>query len=438
MKNDFCHRLKEIFWFCLPLIAGQLGQMLFGIGDIVVAGRYSNEVVSALGIATGIFSPFFMMGLGITYAVGPIAARQRGEGKNTASLIPASLVAITIAGLILGLAMIALVLNIEVFSLSEEIASLVKSYLLLCAPSLIPLLIYQIFKEYLQAFGDIFMANAIILGFNVTNIILNIILIFGLGPFPELGIEGAAYATLINRTGMAVALGFYTFKKMEMTFQINWNDIKSVLDLGLPIGVGTLTEVLVFSTITILAGKMNVLASASHNIVLNLTALTFMVPLAISSASAVKVGEQYGLKNKKLIDQYAFASLLLTGGFMILTASIYFGIPKEIVRLATPDPEVIEYAAGLLFYVALFQLPDGIQVTFWGILRGLGVTRAPMLLSLLTNWCIGLPLGYYLAFSCQMEASGLWAGLAIGLFFMSFFMSFVFYSKRKNLLTKSL
>ncbi len=433
MKLPSASHLKDTALFALPLIAGQVGQMLFGIGDIAVAGRYSPELLAGLGTATGIFAPFLMLGLGITAAVGPLHAKRRGEKSEEPSFLASSLLTGLLCGsVIMGLIYL-LIPFLSFLNLTPEIIPLVRSYLIIVAPSIIPVLLYQTLKEYLQAEDKTFMANAIILVFTLINLPLNALLMFGHGPIPSLGIHGAALATLICRTLMTVVIWAHTMRTHTIGFKIKWDLIKEVLRLGVPIGMGTLTEVLVFSTVTVLVGGMSVLASAGHNIVLNLASLTFMVPLALGSAASVKVGYQYGARNAKELDAYALSALVLAAGFMLFTAFLYFTVPDLLLRFATDDPELLAAGVKLLFFVALFQMPDGLQVTLWGILRGIGVTKVPMFLSLIGNWCIGLPIGCYLAYQKAMEAEGLWAGLAIGLTFMAISLAFVYLGKRRQL-----
>lgn len=425
--------LKETIVFALPLIAGQVGQMLFGIGDIAVAGRYSPQALAGLGTAAGIFAPFLMLGLGIIMAVGPLHAKRRGEKDEDDHFLASSLLTGLIVGLIT-MSMIYLLLPfLPLLGLTEEIIPLVRTYLGVVAPSMVPLLIYQVFKEFLQAEDKTLMANAIILFFTVVNLPLNAVLMFGYGPIPELGVLGAAIATVICRTLMMIVIWIYTSKKSTFHYRVKKSLVREVLRLGVPIGLGTLTEVLVFSTVTVLVGGMSVLTSAVHNIVLNLASLTFMVPLALGSAASVKVGFQYGAKNSKELESYALSAVVLAASFMIFTASLYFTIPELLLRFATNDPELLAAGVQLLFFVALFQMPDGLQVTFWGILRGIGVTKVPMILSLIGNWGIGLPIGCYLAYYMGMEARGLWAGLSIGLTFMAISLGLLYVRNQRQL-----
>ncbi|MAF76789.1 MAG: hypothetical protein CME63_05350 [Halobacteriovoraceae bacterium] len=428
--------LKKVLFFSLPIIAGQMGQMLFGTGDLLVAGRYSREVVSALGVATTIFSPFLMLGLGLTFAISAITSRIIGEGKKEDDMLFNSLLIAGSMGVILSLALYLFSFKLEVFGLIRPIEDLVIQYLQITAISIIPALLYQVYKEYLQSYGHTYVSNGAILFFNVTNIILNIVLMFGydFGIFiiPEMGIHGAALSTVITRTLMFLTLSAYAHKKFKMKVQVNRVRIKEILSLGMPIGLSTLSEVLVFTTVTVLVGRMNVLASASHNIVLNLGGLTFMVPLAIGSSASVFVAEQFGKKNPQELLRYALACIIISTAFMSLTAIIFFAIPSPIIRLATPDPKIITYASTLLFYVALFQVPDGIQVTLWGVLRGMATTKLPLIMCIIINWLIGLPFGIYLVNEYKMQAAGLWAGLALGLTLMSVVLGFIFYCRYKS------
>ncbi|CBW26211.1 putative multidrug resistance protein NorM (Na(+)/drug antiporter) [Halobacteriovorax marinus SJ] len=429
MKKTYLSTIKEIFLFSIPLIAGQVGQMLFGIGDIIVAGRYSNDVVAALGVANGLLAPLLMFGLGITFAVGPLTSQFRGKNEKDKSIFAnAHYLMLTVSvGLLVAIG--ALIVALPLFNFNPTITPLIKDYILIAGPSIIPAILFQISKEYLQAWDKNIFSNSLILFFNVINVGMNYIFIFGEFGFPEMGIKGAALATLISRTLMFGALFIYTKAKFEIDWNFNQVLFKRIYKFGIPIGLGTLSEVLMFSAVTVLIGKMSIIASASHNIVINLASCTFMIPLAISSAASVKVGKEYGAGSQQGILIYSLSSIIMVAIIMIGTCAMYLSFPDILVRFATDDPELISYSAGLLLYVGLFQIPDGIQVTLWGILRGLEETKHPMILSLIFNWCIGIPIGYWLATSKGMEAAGLWAGLAIGLTIMSVGLSCVFFFK---------
>ena len=433
MFKKYLEQLKDLFLFSLPLVAGQVGQMLYGTGDIMVAGRYSNEVVAALGIAAAMMGPFIMVGLSVTYAVGSITAQYIGAEEDNHEMIFTSHMMSLVLGVALYFGLEIFINYIHLLNFETKRELLIIQYLRIAGFSLIPMLFFQVSKEYLQAHLKTYFANALIFVFLGINVFLNFIFMFGKWGFPEMGIEGAAYATTICRFLSAIVLFVYLlkFKKMEVRF--NKILFKKIFKIGFPIGLGTFVEVLVFTTVTILIGRMSTLASASHNIVLNLASLTFMLPLAMNSAAGVKVGIQYGRKDKTNVVLTSLAALTISTICMICTASCYFLIPTYILRIFTTDTALIEYASGLIVFVAYFQIPDGAQVTLWGVLRGVNTTKTPMLITTLGNWLIGLPIGYYLAFHRGMEAKGLWAGLAIGLTCISFGLTALFFYRIKQL-----
>jgi multidrug resistance protein, MATE family len=448
MFKRYIIQLKELFYFSLPLVAGQIGQMLYGTGDIIVAARYSNEVVASLGVAAALMGPFIMVGLSLTYAVGSLTGQQIGtKVKKEGMIFTSHLVALAL-GLLL-YAIIEILLNyIHLLGIEESRTILIYQYCKIVGFSIIPVLTFQVSKEYLQAYSKTYFSNGIVFFFLALNIILNYIFIFGRFGFPEMGIEGAAYATALCRILSSVILFLYLIKvenktnlakgldlnhKLHKFFVFNKRLFKDIIQLGIPIALGTLVEVLVFTTVTVLIGRMTILASAAHNIVLNLASLTFMLPLAMNSAAGVKVGIVFGQKDKDKVIITSLAALTITVIVMTITASCYFLFPTTILSLFTDDLELINYAKGLLIFVALFQVPDGIQVTLWGVLRGLSSTKMPMFITLFGNWAIGVPIGYYLAFSHGMGAKGLWAGLAIGLTCVSAGLITLFYFRIKKL-----
>lgn len=407
--------------------------MLYGTGDIMVAGRYSTEVVAALGIAAAMMGPFIMVGLSITYAVGSITAQFIGAEEDNHEMIFTSHLLSIILGIGLYIVLEIFINYIHLLEFEPSRSKLIVQYLEIAGISLIPMLFFQVSKEYLQAHHKTYFANALIFIFLAINVGLNYLFMFGKMGIPEMGIEGAAWATTLCRLLSAIVLFIYLLKFKKMEFHFNKSLFNQILKIGFPIGLGTFVEVLVFTTVTILIGKMSTLASASHNIVLNLASLTFMLPLAMNSAAGVKVGIQFGKKDKEKVILTSFAALSISTMCMIFTASCYFLIPEYILRLFTTDTELIKYASGLIIYVALFQIPDGAQVTLWGILRGLNSTKLPMLITTLGNWLFGLPIGYYLAFHQGMEAKGLWAGLAIGLTCIALGLTAVFFKRIRDL-----
>ncbi|MGZ3809224.1 MAG: MATE family efflux transporter [Bacteriovorax sp.] len=425
--------LKEIFLFALPIITGQIGQMLFGVGDIVVAGHYSSLAVSAIGVAAAIFAPFLMVGIGLLLCTGPLASENRGRKESDPTLLFNSYVVASVSSLFIILALFILAFNIRWLGLNKEIAPFVSLYLKWTALSLWPALLFQATKESLQAEGKTYASNGLILFFNLVNVGLCIVFMFGWGPIPELGVLGAAIVTSLCRLLMAIFLFFYMKKVCPFEMTIKKETLKKIVKLGLPISITVLFEVLVFSTVTVLVGKMSLVASASQSLVINFTSLTFMVPLAIGSAVSVLVGEELGKKSIEGILRYSLGSLALALIIQIFFATMYLGIPEKLLGIASSDKQIIGYASALLFWVGIFQIPDGIQVVLSGVMRGLQETKIPMILGFVSYWVIGLPIGCYFTYGRNLEARGLWMGLAIGLLCMCILLSLLYKNKIRRL-----
>lgn len=420
---------KKILFFSLPIIAGQIGQMLFGIGDVLVASRFSNLAVGSIGVASTIFAPFLIAGMGVLLCTGPLASQAKGSGDHKPTLLFNAYCVSAVLSVALTLIMYFCEYYVYLFELTPELVPHVITYLKWTSFSIFPALIFQCTKDYLQAQGKIYMPNAIILIYNVINVGLNYVMMFGLFGFKGFGIEGAAIATLICRYMMGVTIFLYMKSKCEFQTTIDFSKIKEIFKLGIPISFTLLCEVLIFSVVTVLVGGINLIASAAQSIVVNITSLTFMIPLGLGSAISILVGTEFGKKSMIGITDLARGSLILVVINQMFFAAIYLVFPNQIIGLATADMQVITYGAGLLFWVGIFQIPDGLQVVLSGILRGLNETKAPMVLGLISYWVIGLPIGYYFAFTKALEARGLWMGLALGLSCMCVLL-IIFYRNR--------
>jgi MATE family multidrug resistance protein len=436
LKNNL-KTAREILSFSLPIIAGQIGQMLFGVGDMIVAGKYSSLAVASIGVGAMIFAPFLMVGIGVLLCTGPLASQVKGRGEKDPHLLFNAYA----VGFILSLFLSTILLNadkfIYYFKLTPEITPHVVLFLQITALSIFPALVFQATKDFLQAHGKTYVPNAIILGYNVFNIGLNFLFMFGYGAFKGFGIEGAAYATLLCRFLMAITVFIY-FKslpefKHEFKTELDLNKIKAIFKLGFPIAFAVLCEVLIFTVVTILVGGMSLVAGAAQSLVINITSLTFMVPLALGSAISVLVGEEFGKKSLPGIIRYSLGVMTLASLLQICFALLYLLIPHQVMGIATSDQEVIIYGASLLFWVGIFQIPDGIQVVLSGVMRGLNETKIPMILGLVSYWAIGLPIGIWFAYSQKLEARGLWIGLAIGLTCMCVLLLFYYRNRIKRL-----
>jgi MATE family multidrug resistance protein len=258
---------------------------------------------------------------------------------------------------------------------------------------------------------------------NVVNLIGNWALVYGHLGLPALGVTGSGWSTFVSRvymvTVLAIAAVYYDRKRASGLWRasrrLEMDRIRELLRLGLPAATQLLLEISAFSATTVLIARLGALPLAGHQIALNVASLTFMVPLGIGSAAAVRVGHALGAQDVHGAARAGWMALLFGVTFMSCAALVLFLFPQAIARVYSPQPQVIRMGATLLMVAAVFQLFDGLQAVATGALRGAGNTRAPMLTNLLGYWMIGLPLGAVLGFKFGLGAVGFWTGLCIAL-----------------------
>jgi multidrug resistance protein, MATE family len=428
--------LKQLLIFSLPIIFGQVGLMLIGTGDMIIAGRYSRECLAAIGLAIAILNPIQISLLGLQLTIAPVLAQKRGKGEKVDgdfwTIIIYSLMVATFSCVI---SLMSLFL-IPLFNYGPGLNSIIFDYVLITSFSTFGLCLYQGVKEFYQASEKTMAANSIALAAAVLNVFLNYSLVFGAWFFPELHEKGLAWASLTIRTIMGVGLFLMTFKFWSYSKKIDWQLIRQVMKVGMPVVASLFFEIMAFCAVTLFVGKFSEDQIAANNLALNIGSIAFMIPMSISSAVAVKVGHAYGERHFGRINVFSQMSLLTSFCFTLLMGITFYTFPHAIISFYTFDVEVLEWGKKLLFWVACFQLFDGAQVTLSGILRGLNVTRAASVSIFVGYWMIGLPLGYFLGFHRQMEAQGFWIGLAISLAVVALMLSFVLKSKMKSLLNE--
>jgi MATE family multidrug resistance protein len=428
--NKYFKPIREIFLFSIPVVAGKISEILFGIGDVIVAGRYSTIVLGAIGVASAFLFPGIIFGIGVLSAISPIKARKIGAGEGTESFPVSSLLLATGIGAVLTvLSLLTTRFVVPLFGYEPEFERLIQIYLTISSFSIIPAMIFSALKELLLARSHTVVPNLLIFLFNFFNVAANVLLMFGLG----MGIAGAAVATLLSRSLMALVLYFYTQKKTVWHGKVCSQTVFEVLKSGIPAGGISLVVASVFAIVALLVGKMSVVAAATNNVLINVTTFTFMVPLALSGVTAVKVGHAYGAGKLQEIRRYAGASVIIGVTVALLGAMLFLLLPGPIFRIFTNQPDVIAYGSVLLLYVAIYQIPDALQEIFVGALRGIGETTVPLVLSFISIWLIGLSSGCYLAYVKNMGAAGLWLGLSTGLVVLGIILAAYFALKMKQL-----
>ncbi len=410
---------------------GQLGQMLVSAGDVFVATRYSTESVASIGVASGVINPIFLFGIGLMMGVSPSLAMSRGEGTDDKE----TLFSIIIYALLVGgsLTILTLIANefVPYFGFDPSLVPSIQQYISIVSWSFPFALLFQGIKEFLQAYDEVFMPNMLALGSVVLNLIINFILVFGFAGFGGIGEVGLAYASLAIRIILAGTILLLVWSKLS---NLNFDKllVLNIFKFSLPIAFMFFLEVLAFCTVTILSGVLGVTEAATNNIIMTLASIAFMIPLSISSAVSVKVGNAYGRKSLHDVRRYTQSSLIIVLSFVGCSASFFFFFPEQVMGLLSKDFDVIQLGIKLLLIVAIFQLFDGFQVLLTGVLRGLNSTHISSALVFMGYWLIGIPIGIYLAFYTDIGAEGLWIGLALSLSIVATLMAiFTMYRFRK-------
>jgi MATE family multidrug resistance protein len=420
--------VRPILALALPLVGGHLAQFAVGLTDTVMIGWYGVEELAALVLAHSYFFTIFIMGSGFAWAVMPMVAAAAGTADDT------QVRRVTRMGLwisiLFGLAALPLFLwsGPILGRLGQEpsVAANAETYLRIISIGLIPSLLMMVLKSYLAALGRTQVVFWVMLGSAVLNALLNWALIFGNWGAPELGIAGAAIASVILQLAGLAALVVYTrlATPQYVLFQRFWRAdgeaFARVFRLGWPIGLTNLAEVGLFAASAFMMGWVGTTALAAHGVAITLASATFMFHLGLSNAATIRAGRAYGQRDERALRDGAIAIIAISLALALLTVAVFLTVPEPLVRLfldpADPAaPEIVALGAALLALAALFQLADGAQVMALGLLRGVQDTRVPMIYAGLAYWVVGIPAGYFLGFPFGWGACGIWAGLVVGL-----------------------
>ena len=407
--------LKQLLIFSLPIIFGQLGLMLVGTGDMIIAGRYSRECLAAIGLAISIANPIQISLLGMQFAISPLLAQRRGNGEKVDDYFWTIMLYSFFVG---ALSFVLTYLSVQVvpwLNYGDKLEPIILDYILITSFSSFGLCFYQGAKEFFQSQEKTMAANILALLAVLVNLYFNYSFVYGVYGMPELKEQGLAWASLMVRIFMSVGLFALTYKYWKSAKKINWSFMKELLKLGSPISMSLFFEIMAFCAVTLFVGKFEAVQTAANNLALNIGSLAFMIPLSISAAVGVKVGHAYGEKNYDTVRTYSQVSLFASFCFTFMMAMTFYFFPHAVMSLYTDDNLVLDWGKKLLFWVACFQLFDGAQVTIAGILRGLSITRASSIAIFIGYWLIGIPLGVYLGYYTGLEAQGFWIGLATSL-----------------------
>jgi MATE family multidrug resistance protein len=411
----------------LPLILAEIGWMSMGIVDTIMVGRLPNSAVAigATGLGQSLYHSLAIFCGGLLLGLDTFVSQAFGrEDLDDArhSLVNGVVLACALTPLLM-LSVSLWPPLMQRFGISPELVEPMRPFLRALNWGSLPLLSYFALRRYLQAVNVTHPVMFALISANVVNAFGDWVLIYGHLGFRAMGIEGSGWATCIARIYMALVL-VVTLLRVEARrglakwagmLRIDTGRMRALLGLGAPAATQILMEIGAFSAAAALCAKLGPLPLAGHEIALNCAAFTYMVPLGISSAAAVRVGQQLGRRDPAGARSAGWSAIVIGAGFMTCAGLVFVSVPRWIARLFSPDPTVIRVGATLLLVAAAFQLFDGLQTVATGALRGAGDTRTPMIANFVAYWLIGLPLGYLLGFHVGWGALGIWIGLCVGL-----------------------
>jgi MATE family multidrug resistance protein len=432
--TQYTSEFKYNWKLAAPVMLGMLGHTFVSFVDNIMVGQLGTAELAAVSLGNSFMFIAMSIGIGFSTAITPLIAEADSSNnlEQARSTYKNGLFLCTTLGILLFLLVFFSKPFMYLMQQPEEVVELAIPYLDLVAFSLIPLVIFQAIKQFSDGMSMTRYPMYATLIANIVNVILNYILIFGKFGFPEMGIVGAAYGTLVSRVIMVIYLAvLLRYKKRSAQivknikfFVLDYLTIKRIVNLGSLSAMQMFFEVAIFTSAIWLSGLLGKNPQAANQIALNLSSMTFMVAMGLSVASMIRVGNQKGLQNFKELRRIAFSIFLLGLILATIFAILFFVFHKVLPTIYVDlndkvnyvdNMEVLSIASKLLIAAAFFQISDSIQVVFLGALRGLQDVKIPTILTFISYWVVGFPVSYFLGKEEMYGSFGIWLGLLAGL-----------------------
>jgi len=424
-RVNLAAELRALLALAIPVALSEIGWMTMTVVDVIMVGKLGPVAIGAVGLGNAIYYAPSLFGIGLLLGLDTLVSRSWGARDFDdchRSLAQAMYIALAFTPVL----MLFIVFARPLFTgrgVDPVVGSLTRSYAGILNWGTFPLLVYGGFRRYLQGVARVRPVTFALISANLVNLLGNWIFIYGKLGMPAMGVRGSAISTVVARIYMAAVLVYFAWQHERRRGHPlfahwpgpDWSRIRVLLDLGVPAASQVVLEVAAFGTATILAAHLGAVALATHEIVLNCAAFTYMVPLGVSAAGAVAVGHAIGAGDPAKARRVGWMAIGLGVGFMALAALLFIAVPRPILEIYSRDQRVLQLGAHILLIVAAFEIFDGAQSVATGVLRGLGETKAPMLLNLGGYWLFGLPLGAVLCFEARFGLSGIWSGLTVAL-----------------------
>lgn len=409
-----------------PVMVGQLGQILVSVADSIMVGKFLGTIpLAAISLAVSILIIPMVFAIGVAFGLTPLIAG--ADGKDD----PAEAVKYFKNGLVLNSVLGLLVYGVlaifaqfaHLLGQDERVVTEAMPYLHIVGFSIVPMMAFFAFKQFAEGLSDTKAGMRVSLVSNLLNILLNYPLITGWGPFPELGLAGAAVSTLGTRFLMVAGMAIYIRKHKKFaeywshwrSTDITWRSIRDILAIGVPSGLQLVFEAGAFAMSGVIVGMIGPVQQAAHQIALNIASVSYMMVSGLGAAATIRVGNQLGKRDIPMLRLAGQSLFHLTLAMMVLTMILLISLRNLLPEFYSSDPEVLQYTAVLMIAAGIFQLPDGLQATTLGALRGVQDVNIPTIIAFIAYWVIAVPMCYYLGITETMGPLGVWIGLTIGL-----------------------
>ena len=441
MIAAFRQEIRPMLRLAAPLAMAELGWMAMGFVDTIMAGRLGAAAIGAGSLGSMLFYPIVICGVGMLAGMDTMVSQAFGARDDATcrrTLVQGLWVAAGVAPVVALLLALTIPL-LRAVGTNPRVMELLGPFVHALLWGVPPLLFYSAFRRYLQGMNIVKPITFAVVSANLLNFAGNWLFMYGNWGAPRLGLTGSGYSTSISRVYIALVLLIAVLRHQRLqseprpgypsgvrsdpaiaddapfSFRPHFPIIRRLLALGFPSALQIFVEGAVFGAVTVMAARFDEVSLAAHSIAVNVVSITFMVPLGISSAAAVRVGQAVGRKDPPGIAVSGWTALLLGAAFMTAAGLALAIVPRWIARLYTPEVAVIGASAALLRIAALFEIFDGLQVVATGALRGLGDTRTPAIAHFVGYWIIGMPVAWFLCFTYGWGVTGIWVGLTSAL-----------------------
>lgn len=450
MSRSYLQHYRDNLSIAIPVALSQLGHITVQLSDTIMAGKFLGEVaLDGATLAGNVFFPLLVLGIGMSYGTTPLIAQADGAGNKDGSLriLRHSLILHLIAAVALTLLMYLSTFVIPYFDSPKEVTNVAIPFARVFGLSLIPIMIFQAFKQFAEGLSITIQASVISVTANILNIVLGIWFIHGGYGIEAMGVMGLAWATLYARIMMAVGMAIFFFTDKRFSYYVKnlFSENVSLLSLGyifrmsIPVGLQLCAETTAFAAAFLMVSKLNnsIHAMAAHQIALIMAAVTYMGATGISASASVRVGNELGKGNYKDMLRAGLTNFHLVVMYMIVCAFIFVMFRNDLPKFYIDSPDIIELASSLLLIAAFFQIADGVQAVGVGALRGLSDVKVPTMIALFSYWGIALPVAWLLGFPLGMGVRGIWYGMLIGLFVAAFLLFWRFRSRAMEIIEKA-